>query len=88
MKFGKKWIKMSDDIQTEEVSEEVKEEKEMGFFGKHKKGLIIGGLSALAAGAAGLLICANRSSSNEDEDFEDFDDLTDDEADSDESEEA
>jgi len=87
MKFGKKWIKMSDDIQTEEVSEEVKEEKEMGFFGKHKKGMIIGGLSALAAGAAGLLILTNRSS-DEDEDFEDFDDLTEDEADSDESEEA
>lgn len=86
-KFGKKWIKMNDDVQTEEVSEEVKEEKEMGFFGKHKKGLIIGGLSALAAGAAGLLICTNRSS-DDDEDYDDFDDLTDDEADSDESEEA
>ena len=48
------------DIESEvtEVNEvpEEKEEEEMGFFTKHKKGLIIGGLSALAAGAVALVI--------------------------------
>ena len=67
-KLGKRWIKVNGDVK-EETSEnvETKEEKEMGFFAKHKKGLIIGGLGALAAGAVGLVL-ANKSS---DDDFED-----------------
>lgn len=77
-KFNKRWIKMNDDVQKDRVSEdmeETKEEKEMGFFSKHKKGLIIGGIGALAAGAVGLLI-ANKGSDDdyEDADFDDFDD--------------
>lgn len=83
-KFSKKWIKMNDT--KEEVSENIeekKEENEMGFFAKHKKGLIIGGLGALAAGAVGLLI-ANKGSSDDDEEYEDdFDEI-----DSDDEEEA
>ena len=73
-KFSKKWIKMNDT--KEEVSENIeeqKEEKEMGFFAKHKKGLIIGGLGALAAGAVGLLI-ANKGSDDDYEDDYDLDD--------------
>ena len=70
------WIKMNDDSQNQ-VSEpiaEKEEEKEMGFFAKHKKGLIIGGLGALAAGAAGLFLASKKGSDDveEDDDFEDF----------------
>ena len=66
-KLGKKFIKIDDDVrETSEETVETKEEKEMGFFAKHKKGLIIGGLGALAAGAVGLLI-ANKGS---DDDFD------------------
>lgn len=85
-KLGKKYIKMDEDINNE-VSEEVedKEEKEMGFFAKHKKGLIIGGLGALAAGAVGLLIAKKGS----DDDYEDDYDLDDvDETDEDSSAES
>lgn len=76
-KFRKNWIKMNEDSKdqvSEEITEE-KEENEMGFFAKHKKGLIIGGLGALAAGAVGLLI-ANKGSDDdyEDADFDEFDD--------------
>ena len=84
-KFGKKWIKMN---QVSEDMEETKEEEKMGFFAKHKKGLLIGGLGALAAGAVGLLI-ANKGSDDdfEDADFDEFDDAdVSDEADSNESE--
>lgn len=73
-KFSKKWIKMNEDSK-EEVSENIeekKEESEMGFFAKHKKGIIIGGLGALAAGAVGLFI-ASKNSDDEDEEFEDLD---------------
>lgn len=74
-KFSKKWIKMNDTKkEVSENIEEQKEEKEMGFFAKHKKGLIIGGLGALAAGAVGLLI-ANKGSDDADEDFDEFDDI-------------
>ena len=77
-KFKKNWIKMnetSEDQVTEVISED-KEEKEMGFFEKHKKGLIIGGLGALAAGAAGLFIASRKGSDDDDEDLdlEDFED--------------
>lgn len=85
-KLGKKYIKMDEDINNE-VSEEVedKEEKKMGFFAKHKKGLIIGGLGALAAGAVGLLIAKKGS----DDDYEDDYDLDDvDETDEDSSAES
>lgn len=76
MKFKKNWIKVTED--NEEVNEvvEEKEEKEMNFFQKHKKGLIIGGISALVATAAGVLI-ANKSSDDvydEDIDFDEIDD--------------
>lgn len=90
-KFSKKWIKMNEDSK-EEVSENIeekKEENEMGFFAKHKKGLIIGGLGALAAGAVGLII-ANKGSDDADEDFVEFDDIDsdDEEATSEEASEA
>lgn len=70
------WIKMNDDSQNQ-VSEPIAEEKEeekMSFFAKHKKGLIIGGLGALAAGAAGLFLASKKGSDdeNEEDDFEDF----------------
>lgn len=81
-KLGKKFIKINDDVkETSEETVETKEEKDMGFFAKHKKGLIIGGLGALAAGAVGLLV-ANKGS---DDDFDDDYDL-DDEVDSDSEE--
>lgn len=71
-KFKKNWIKMNDDqVETTEEVVEEKEEKEMGFFAKHKKGLILGGLGALAAGAVGLLIAKSGS----DDDYEEDDDL-------------
>lgn len=73
-KFKKNWIKMNgttEDQVTEEIVE-TKEEKEMSFFSKHKKGLIIGGLGALAAGVAGLLIASKKDSDDEYE--EDMDD--------------
>ena len=79
-KFKKNWIKVmngTEDQVTEEVVE-TKEEKEMSFFSKHKKGLIIGGLGALAAGVAGILIANKKDSDDEyeedmDEDFVDED---------------
>lgn len=82
-KLGKRWIKVNEDVKEETSTEvETKEEKEMGFFAKHKKGLIIGGLGALAAGAVGLVL-ANKSS---DDDYEEFDEFDDDvEADGDDS---
>lgn len=78
MKFKKNWIKVTED--NEEVNEvvEEKEEKEMNFFQKHKKGLIIGGISALVATAAGVLI-ANKGSDDEDEEDVDFDEIDDEE---------
>lgn len=77
--------------QVEEVKEETKEENEMGFFKKHRKGLIFGGLGALAAGAVGLFLATKKDSDDdlEDDDFDEFEELDDDEAGSDEvSEEA
>lgn len=78
MKFKKNWIKVTED--NEEVNEvvEEKEEKEMNFFQKHKKGLIIGGISALVATAAGVFL-ANKSSDDEDEEDVDFDEIDDEE---------
>ena len=76
-KFKKNWIKMNEDSK-DQVSEEITEEKEeekMSFFAKHKKGLIIGGLGALAAGAVGLFIAGKKDDDDfEDADFDDFDD--------------
>ena len=89
-KFKKNWIKMNED-KTEEVRSEVeeKEETKMSFFAKHKKGLIIGGLSALAAGAVGLLIANKGSDDVDDEDIDDFDEIEDEDVASEmESEEA
>lgn len=69
-KFAKKWIKMNPDTEEVVETEEKKEECEMGFFAKHKKGLIIGGLGALAAGAAGLFLASKKGS---DDDYEELD---------------
>lgn len=77
MKLKKNWIKMNDKEEVNEVVEE-KEEKEMNFFQKHKKGLIIGGISALVATAAGVFL-ANKSSDGEDEEDVDFDEIDDEE---------
>ena len=79
--FKKKWIKMDeikkeDEVQQDqtEATEETKEENKMGFFGKHKKGIILGGLGALAAGVAGLMIIKNKVDDDDyDEDYEDDD---------------
>ena len=79
MKFKKNWIKMNDDSndQVTEVITEKKEEEKMSFFAKHKKGLILGGIGALAAGAAGLIIASRKDSDDvDDEDF-DLDDFED-----------
>lgn len=78
-KFKKNWIKMNED-KTEEVKSEVeeKEEEKMNFFQKHKKGLIFGGLGALAAGVAGILI-ANKGSDDVDDEDIDLDDEIEDE---------
>ena len=75
MKFKKNWIRMNNDAKTEEeVSEEIKEETNMNFFQRHKKGLIFGGLGALAAGAAGLLLLKSGSDDDyEDSEYEDLD---------------
>lgn len=74
MKFKKNWIKVNDNTEDQvEITEETKEDEKMGFFAKHKKGLIIGGLSALAAGAVGLIIAKSGS----DDDYEDDYDLDD-----------
>ena len=77
MKLKKNWIKMNDKEEVNEVVEE-KEEKEMNFFQKHKKGLIIGGISALVATAAGVFL-ANKSADDEDEEDVDFDEIDDEE---------
>ena len=76
MKLKKNWIKVTEN--NEEVNEvvEEKEEKEMNFFQKHKKGLIIGGISALVATAAGVFL-ANKGSDDEDEEDVDFDEIDD-----------
>lgn len=78
-KFAKKWIKMNPDTNEVVETEEKKEECEMGFFAKHKKGLIIGGLGALAAGAVGLLIAKKGSDDDYEELDEDFEIDSDDE---------
>lgn len=71
----RKFIKiMGKPEETPETTEEVteKEECKMSFFAKHKKGIIFGGIGALAAaGAAWYLKHKN--------DEEDFDDDLDDE---------
>ena len=83
-KLGKKFIKINDDVEkTSEETVETKEEENMGFFAKHKKGLIIGGIGALAAGAVGLILSKSKSDDDYDEDY-DYDDEVD--SDSDESE--
>ena len=80
MKIKKNWIKMNgnDEVQNDqvEVITEEKEEKKMSFFAKHKKGLIIGGLGTLAAGAVGLFLASKKDSDDdyEDYDFDEFDD--------------
>lgn len=63
--------------ETEEMKEEENMEK-VGFFAKHKKGFILGGLGVLAAGAAALII--NATKNNPDDDFEE-DDFYDDDSD-------
>ena len=76
-KLGKKFIKINKGVkEASEETVETKEEENMGFFQKHKKGLIIGGLGALTACVVGLLI--SKGNSEDDCDF-------DDEVDSDES---
>ena len=88
-KFKKNWIKVTEENQNE-VSNEVeeKEEEKMSFFAKHKKGLIIGGLCTLAAGAAGLLIANKGSDDDFDEDLDDFEDSDTDEETANEGSEA
>lgn len=74
MKLKKNWIKMNnakvENTDTDEVKTE-EEEKEMNFFQKHKKGFLLGGLGALAAAGAGLLIAKKCSDDYEEDDFND-----------------
>ena len=85
-KRKKRYIKTNLNNKPEVVEQkpEEKEETKMNFFVKHKKGLILGGLGALAAGAAGLFLLNKFS----DEDYEEFDDdfFEEDEATSEEAE--
>lgn len=70
MKLKKNWIKVTEDNEVKEEVVEEKEEKEMNFFQKHKKGLIIGGISALVATAAGVLIATKGSDDDLEEDYD------------------
>ena len=71
----KNWINLNkkDDVIEEEVIDLEKEETEVktNFFMTHKKGLIIGGIGALLAGGAALLL--RSGSEDEDDDFEELD---------------
>ena len=76
-------------VETEEVKEEETMEK-IGFFAKHRKGLLIGGGLAALGGLAAILLKRNSDDGDEYEDLDcDDDDAFEDEAagDSDESEE-
>lgn len=77
MKLGKFEITKVEKEVTE-INEEAKEEKEMGFIGRHKKGLIIGGVATLLAGV-GAAIMLNKSSDNEEDVEFDDDEIVDDE---------
>ena len=68
-RFGKKMIEVTDVENTEEVQEEETMEEKIGFFAKHKKGILIGAGAAVLAAAAGLIAAGKR-----DDDFEDFED--------------
>jgi hypothetical protein len=76
-------------VETEEVKEEETMEK-VGFFARHKKGLLIGGGLAALGGLAAILL---KNHSNDGDEYEDLDDCDDDAfedeaaGDSDESEE-
>ena len=89
----KKFISLNKDTDIEsevtevnEVTEE-KEEEEMGFFKAHKKGLIIGGLSALAAGAVALVIKGCKEDPLYDDEEDEIDDDFDQDSDTEASEE-
>ena len=76
-------------VETEEVKEEEEMEK-VGFFAKHKKGLLIGGGLAALGGLAAILLKNRSDDGDEYEDLDcDDDDAFEDEAagDSDESKE-
>ena len=78
-----RWIKIPTLGSTEEKSEannDVKEEEEMSFVQKHKKGLAIGAL-ALLTGGAGLLIYNKLKNKD---DYDDYEDDFEEEEDSDE----
>ena len=45
--------------------------EEEGFLKRNKKGLIIGGICALAAGATALIVRAVKKNKSSDEDYED-----------------
>ena len=57
--------------EVENLEEEENMEK-VGFFAKHKKGVILGGLGVLAAGAAALIINAAKNRSDDDFEEDDF----------------
>ena len=46
--------------ETEELNEEETEMEKVGFLAKHKKGIILGGLATLAAGAVALIWKASK----------------------------
>lgn len=67
----RKFIKIMGTEETPETTEEVTTEKEeckMSFFAKHKKGIIFGGIGALAAAGAAWYL---KHKNNEEEDFDD-----------------
>ena len=95
MKRKKRWISMigkteeEKTIETQETSDskEEKEEKKMGFISRHKKGLLIGGGLAAAAGLAALIFGKGKDEDDvDDEDFDDFEDDEDEDEDDDSEE--
>lgn len=72
-KSDKNWINMSNVNKEVDEQEEIKEEKEMGFFKNHKKHLIVGGLIGLTTLNVGLWIASIINNSNGNDEFCDFD---------------
>ena len=76
--FDKKFIDTTEDVEdTEEVKEEENMEQKLGFFARHKKGILIGAGTALAA-LIGCGVMAKRNADNFDDEYEDDDLVTDD----------
>ena len=78
-RFNYEITKVEKEVTETEINEEAKEEKEMGFIGRHKKGFIIGGVAAALAVGAGFIAKALSSNDEEDVDLNDVEESVDDE---------